>query len=120
MANIKLNFNNEIKLNGKQDNITCEVTDVMAHELPVSVKTMKNFTQQRMTKMEKLIEVFGGVDGEKGEQGYSAYEIWLQAGNEGTEREYLASLRGVDGRNPLTVSKLAPSNPQIGDLWYQN
>ena len=27
---------------------------------------------------------------------------------------------GKDGRNPLTVSKTAPINPQKGDLWYKN
>lgn len=26
---------------------------------------------------------------------------------------------GVDGRNPLTVSKTPPKNPQKGDLWYK-
>ena len=27
--------------------------------------------------------------------------------------------RGDPGRNPLTASKKAPLNPQVGDLWYQ-
>jgi hypothetical protein len=27
--------------------------------------------------------------------------------------------KGDDGRNPLTASKVAPINPQIGDLWYK-
>lgn len=26
---------------------------------------------------------------------------------------------GEPGRNPMTVSKTAPINPEIGDLWYQ-
>lgn len=25
-----------------------------------------------------------------------------------------------DGRNPLTISKTMPKNPQMGDLWYKN
>ena len=27
---------------------------------------------------------------------------------------------GIDGRNPMYTGKLAPNNPQIGDLWYQD
>lgn len=29
--------------------------------------------------------------------GLSAYEVWLENGNEGTEEEFLASLKGKDG-----------------------
>lgn len=29
--------------------------------------------------------------------GLSAYEVWLEQGNEGPEEEFLASLRGEDG-----------------------
>lgn len=35
--------------------------------------------------------------GPRGKEGKSAYEIWLDLGNEGTEQEYLASLKGQDG-----------------------
>jgi len=31
----------------------------------------------------------------------------------------LESIRGQDGRNPLTMSDNEPTNPQIGDLWYR-
>ena len=34
-----------------------------------------------------------------GIQGYSAYEIAVQNGFEGTEQEWLASLRGADGND---------------------
>ena len=34
-------------------------------------------------------------------KGKSAYEIWLDLGNEGTEQEYLASLKGQDGYTPV-------------------
>ena len=33
--------------------------------------------------------------GVRGKEGKSAYEIWLDLGNEGTEEEYLASLKGM-------------------------
>ena len=39
--------------------------------------------------------------GARGKEGKSAYEIWLDLGNEGTEQEYLASLKGQDGYTPV-------------------
>ena len=38
-----------------------------------------------------------GIDGKDGTDGKSAYQIWLDAGNTGTEEDYLASLKGADG-----------------------
>lgn len=35
--------------------------------------------------------------GPRGKEGKSAYEIWLDLGNEGTEQEFLASLKGDKG-----------------------
>ncbi len=37
--------------------------------------------------------------GARGKEGKSAYEIWLDLGNEGTEQEFLASLKGQDGKD---------------------
>lgn len=37
----------------------------------------------------------------RGKEGKSAYEIWLELGNEGTEQEFLASLKGQDGYTPI-------------------
>lgn len=38
-----------------------------------------------------------GTDGQDGADGKSAYEIWIDAGNTGTEEEFLASLKGEKG-----------------------
>ena len=38
-----------------------------------------------------------GADGTNGTNGSSAYEIWIAAGNTGTEAEFLATLVGVQG-----------------------
>lgn len=40
-----------------------------------------------------------GEDGKDGKDGKSAYQIWLDAGNTGTEQEFIASLKGVNGNN---------------------
>ena len=37
------------------------------------------------------------IDGLTGADGKSAYQLWLDAGNTGTQEEFLASLKGADG-----------------------
>ena len=41
------------------------------------------------------VEIIG--TGARGKEGKSAYESWLDLGNEGTEQEFLASLKGDKG-----------------------
>lgn len=41
----------------------------------------------------------GGTQGPKGEDGESAYEIAVRNGFEGTEQEWLESLKGQDGKD---------------------
>ena len=38
-----------------------------------------------------------GADGQDGANGLSAYQIWLQQGNTGSEADFLESLKGADG-----------------------
>ena len=45
-----------------------------------------------------------GSDGSDGSDGSSAYEIWVAAGNTGTESEFLASLAGPQGPQGVTGS----------------
>ena len=42
-----------------------------------------------------------GQDGQDGADGKSAYQIWLEEGNVGTEQDFLDSLKGADGRNGI-------------------
>ena len=44
-------------------------------------------------------------DGENGENGKSAYQIWLEQGNVGSEQDYLDSLKGQDGQDGYTPVK---------------
>ena len=39
-----------------------------------------------------------GTNGSDGLDGKSAYEIWLEQGNEGTEEDFIASLKGEQGK----------------------
>lgn len=41
--------------------------------------------------------VKNGINGKDGQNGESAYQLWLQAGHTGTEADFLASLKGKDG-----------------------
>lgn len=56
-----------------------------------------------------------GVDGQDGATGKSAYEIWIDAGNSGSEADFLASLEGeagpagADGADGEDGSGLTPS-----------
>lgn len=52
-----------------------------------------------------------GTDGADGANGKSAYQIWLDAGNTGTEEEYLASLKGDKGDKGDT-GDTGPQGPQ--------
>lgn len=42
-------------------------------------------------------------------QGLSAYEIWLQQGNTGTEEDFIASLIGESGRGIVSIEKTSTS-----------
>ena len=63
-----------------------------------------------------------GRDGIDGLDGKSAYEIWLEQGNKGTEEDFLKSLKGKDGKqstwhgNAFTnVNELTKPYKQVDD-----
>lgn len=55
-----------------------------------------------------------GKDGRDGADGKSAYELWLGAGNEGTVKEFLDSLKGEKG-DPGQTPQLR-LNPTTGEV----
>lgn len=58
-----------------------------------------------------------GDPGDKGDPGKSAYQVWLDLGNTGTEQEFINALKGPQG-NPGTPGKDG-SNGQDGKSAYQ-
>ena len=66
--------------------------EIQANSIKIgtSGKTVEEAINEVNNKIEN-IELTPGPDGK------SAYDIWLEAGNTGTEEDYLASLKGVDG-----------------------
>ena len=61
--------------------------------------TIKDMTDYIKEHKEELRGPQGepGAQGENGKDGKSAYQIWLDEGNKGTEEEFLESLKGKDG-----------------------
>ena len=60
---------------------------------------MTKLTGSLGVRNEINVDIIG--TGARGKEGKSAYEIWLELGNEGTEQEFLASLKGQDGYTPI-------------------
>jgi|CZCB01.1.fsa_nt_gi hypothetical protein len=56
---------------------------------------MTKLTGSLGVRNEIKVEIIG--TGARGKEGKSAYEIWLDLGNEGTEQEFIASLKGDKG-----------------------
>lgn len=56
-------------------------------------------TPQTLTDAQKaqVKQNLGVIDGQDGENGKSAYEVWLEAGNTGSTDEFFASLKGETG-----------------------
>ena len=50
---------------------------------------------------EAPIAITAGMNGKDGKDGKSAYQIAVENGFEGSETEWLASLKGADGRNGI-------------------
>jgi hypothetical protein len=63
------------------------------------IKSENKLTGSLGVRNEINVDIIG--TGARGKEGKSAYEIWLDLGNEGTEQEYLASLKGDDGYTPV-------------------
>ena len=67
--------------------------------------------------LEKFIKAHGGGSGgtgekgEKGDPGLSAYEVAQENGYTGTEKEWLASLKGKDGTNGKDGAKGEKGDP---------
>lgn len=64
------------------------------------VKGVDYFTDAEITEIKDKIAEKVQV-GAKGEDGKSAYQLAVEAGYEGSEADWLASLKGTDGRNGI-------------------
>ncbi len=69
-----------------------------------------------------FVGAFGACDVTVVEDGKSAYEIWLDLGNEGTEQDFIDSLKGKDGAPGIGIpgtpgrNGIDTSNTRLADL----
>lgn len=84
-----------------------EIADFLNKATPKKGKDY--FTAEDIESFKKQVTPVKGKDYKDGEDGYTPVK----------GKDYRDGVDGTDGRNPLSVSKNAPQDPQIGDLWYQ-
>lgn len=52
--------------------------------------------------------------GSQGPEGKSAYQVWLEEGNIGTEQDFFNAISGVAGENGLSAYEVAVENGFVG------
>ena len=77
----------------------CVVSNI--EEVADGVNVTFQWTLDNGTVQTETVLLPKGTQGEAGVDGKSAYEIWLEAGNTGSEEDFLNSLKGEDGFSPI-------------------
>lgn len=87
---VEFSVNTNTKINGLSNDFTLTFT----YNSPDGVYTMG-----KIVTISLSIQGKDGANGTSGTDGKSAYQIWLEQGNTGTEQDYLNSLKGQDGKD---------------------
>lgn len=90
----------------------CVVSNIK--EVADGVKVTFQWTLDDGTVQTETIFIPRGTQGEDGVDGKSAYEIWLEAGNTGTEQDFLISLVGEKGADGKSAYQYAQDGGYIG------
>ena len=79
--------------------LTTAITNTMnEYEITFTyTKDNKSYSVKKIVDIVLALKGSDGQNGTSGTNGKSAYQIWLDAGNTGTEADYLASLKGEQG-----------------------
>lgn len=77
--------------------------------ITITVQAIQRVTELAVHATPRIVkvEVTGtarGKKGDKGNDGRSAYQVWLDNGNAGSEQEFLDSLKGNDGNDTTFVA----------------
>lgn len=88
------------------DDVEVDLTGyALKSEIPTKISQLENDEkyikeanlQDRINSALENAKASGEFDGENGQDGLSAYQIWLNTGNIGAEEDFFASLKGEDG-----------------------
>ena len=75
------------------------------------IKSENKLTGGLGVRNEINVDIIG--TGARGKEGKSTYEIWLDLGNEGTEEEYFASLKGDTGDSGVYTGNVEPIEESV-------
>ncbi|MGC6407546.1 hypothetical protein ACNO7M_02880 [Bisgaard Taxon 45] len=88
---------------------------------------MQHQASEIIVNQDSISLVFGiAVKGDKGEDGKSAYQLWLDQGNHGSEQDFINSLKGrkgndgEHGNNGSDGATFMPSVSETGELSWSN
>jgi len=88
---VRTNINGEFIISDRDDTKQSKKTTEVG-------QTLTKLNLQEATETISIVAAQGeGPKGEPGQEGKSAYQVWLDAGNTGTEQDFLDSLQGTDG-----------------------
>lgn len=83
--------------------VAADLSEVLKITIGDTKRTLS--AQLAKNKGESSIKTIQGAPGKNGANGKSAYEIWLEAGNTGTEEEYFESLKGEAGTSVKSMTR---------------
>jgi len=104
---VRTNINGEFIISDRDDTKQSKKTTEVG-------QTLTKLNLQEATETISIVAAQGeGPKGEPGQEGKSAYQIWLDEGNTGTQAEFIESLQGAPGE--------AGDTPYIQDgTWWIN
>lgn len=102
----------EIVVNELVYNVTLLVTE-QVYSVVIALDSLSGQVLIAVTTTPHIVTLTAATGGLKGDRGDSAYQIWLNEGNEGTEQDFLDSLRPFN----MTIGPTPPSDPIVNDLW---
>lgn len=106
-------YNEYLFVNGSPELIGNTQIDLTGYakktDIPIKISELNNdskFVDENslQDKINTALETAKASGEFNGEDGLSAYQIWLNAGNTGTELDFLESLKGKDGEDGTSVT----------------
>lgn len=94
-----LNYLYENNNNIKKAIINIEFTESSVGSIPNQPGAIDTYTITYSDNTVSTFKIYNGTNGTQGADGKSAYDIWIDLGNNGTEKDFINSLKGEKGNN---------------------